>query len=63
MLHFTYTHPMSGIRKKSNAKSKVKADVKKVGHDMKVAGKDVEKAVEKGGHDLKKAGGKIKKKI
>jgi hypothetical protein len=59
-----YHHaPMSGKSKRSDAKTKVEADVKKVGHDMKMAGKDIEKAVEKGAHDLKRVGRKIKKKV
>jgi ribosomal protein S20 len=55
--------PMSGQSKRSKAKTKVEADVKKFGSDMKTAGKDVEKAVEKGARDLKSAGRKIKKKV
>jgi hypothetical protein len=52
---------MSGKSRSSRAKTKVEADVKKVGSEMKTAGKDVEKAVEKGAHDLKIAGRKIRK--
>jgi hypothetical protein len=54
---------MSGNSKRSRAKTKMEADVKKVGHDMKMAGKDVEKAVEKGARDMKTAGRKIRKKV
>ncbi|MGD1055768.1 MAG: hypothetical protein ABR867_06770 [Nitrososphaerales archaeon] len=54
---------MSGTSKRSKTKAKVEAEVRKVGHDMKKAGKDVEKAVEKGGHDLKRAGRKIRNKV
>jgi hypothetical protein len=43
-------------------KSKAKADVKKVGGDLKKAGKDVEVAVGKGARDIKRAGQKIRKK-
>jgi hypothetical protein len=54
---------MSDTSKKGKAKAKVEADVRKVEHGMKMAGKDVEKAVEKGAQDLRRAGRKIKRKV
>ena len=41
----------------------VKKDIKKAGHDMKVVGEDVEKAMKAAGSDVKKAGAKLKKKL
>jgi hypothetical protein len=54
---------MRGTSKRSKAKAKVEADVKKIGHEMKIAGKNIERAVEKGGRDLERAGWKIRKKV
>ena len=44
-------------------KAKARAEIKKAGHDVKVAERDIEKAVAKGARDAKIAGSKLKKKL
>jgi hypothetical protein len=48
---------------KGKRREAVERDLSKAGHEMKEAGKDVERAAQKGAQDVKKAGSKLRKKL